>query len=326
MYRSIRPNYLSIVFVMVVLSASSVLSSNRDIIKYFRTMTATCQPMEKLTVGQPTQFLLIYEPGEKFAKDIKVVDVTVKIEGGLQYDGPLSWHYDFSVQPVDSIFFNMTIPKNDTSVIIFNYAFGKDGLGGLARTFVSTDDTVAFYHGDITKSPGFRKPVQKHAGRTMPPPTDLDGNPIDRPMTRDEWLFQQMKFRERSPLTDADAQHMLIDGKLYMRSRGETKFRPYDSTEVQTEIYGGEFDTTNLQHLLVLDLSDAAMRDSVESMVDTLYPTDQIDIFKVIVEEKILRRIQELGIPIKNRARVPLLIPIPRESDTDSNRGSARAN
>ena len=135
-----------------------------------------------------------------------------------------------------------------------------------------------------------------------------------------------MKFRERSPLTDADAQHMLIDCKIYVRSRGETKFRLYDSTKVPTEIYGKKLDTTNLQHLLYLDLSNEAYRDTVEIMVDTLYPTSDPNIFKVIVGEEILRRIRDLGIPIKNRERVPLLIPIPRESDTDSDRGSVRAN
>ena len=39
-----------------------------------------------------------------------------------------------------------------------------------------------------------------------------------------------MKLREMSPLTDMDQQQMLIDGKLYMRARGDTKFKLADSS------------------------------------------------------------------------------------------------
>jgi hypothetical protein len=106
---------------------------------------------------------------------------------------------------------------------------------------------------------------------------------------------------EKGPLTDRDAQYITVNGKHFVRWKGETKFRPVEWTSDVAATVKREEDSIRALHKdqiyhVTLQLGKPEDYEFARSLVDTLLPTDTAGVYRASVTKDILGKIEKQGI------------------------------
>jgi hypothetical protein len=231
-----------------------------------------------ISAGEPARI-------EAFLKSWDFLDTVVVVfepNGAIQYSGQTEWRQ--VVNAGDSIVFplEVTFPMNDTTGFeIVAYKNGKVFLGD-GFYVVSTEDPLKTFKFDPRKLPKETIPPSSEGYLREPhstPSHDERGDTVKgtiyMPTDTD-----RMKEKERTPLTDADEQHILVDGEDWYRKRGEYEFKKlkkYANLHERVKAREAEVDEKykNRMYETTMDLRDSADYAFAKSLFgDRLQPMD----------------------------------------------------
>lgn len=121
--------------------------------------------------------------------------------------------------------------------------------------------------------------------------------------------FLKMRNLERSPLTDATREVIGVDGTMYVRYRGETKFHIVEPT-TDPMTHGKKFMDSlriaqNKDYDLTVDLRNPDDYEFIDNLVDTLVPTEQTGFFRAVVKWKIIMQLRDRSIDFYKTEQQP---------------------
>jgi hypothetical protein len=282
--------------------------------------------------GQLTVKLTIsYVPESRLKALCDEFLVTVYPMSGLIYSGPDTIYVPYRTQSPYPIMLDLTLTgAADTSCIVFLWECGEIAFY-FGRCYVPTGDTLNTfaawpnYWSDLAEErtmkhlePYLQKDYErakreweaqqeslKHVGKgslyiAISPE---DSALADSLSEKGKRLLANMRSLERSPLIDEERQNVEIEGRWFVRERGETKFRriqgkTLEELRAETQHFYGSLEAypPDSTHDVILDLRDSANYDFAKSLLDSLIPTDSVGFYRAVMNRPTLMKLDQHGI------------------------------
>jgi hypothetical protein len=250
----------------------------------------------------------------------------------LSIEGPTT--IPFTWRDTGQMSFSVTIPAGDTS------GFELQGPCGIndSRYFVTTGDTVETHWSDPRLYPRPRTqwwehPPQGQRKRGAFPILDslwgdigiAEEDTVTQPYAKAEIFHhdedslksanveKEQRNREeleQSPLIGQQTEYISVDGQLFMREEGETKFHPAvpvrrlhelkgeDSLAMARAIDSVSRASANVRQDVRLDLQTPERLETVRRIVDSLFPTDTAGIYRARLTRQMMQELWNAGIKI----------------------------
>lgn len=258
-------------------------------------------PVENEILPGPNRLLLTF----KSAVELGDVVLKVKTVGPIVYTGVteriIQVHRDDSLSyPLE-----VEIPANDTSGLDISIELKGHRITGTGIFFISLKSPIEVRKDDpfrmaeieksvkINSNPYKGKKLPYGPGHPAPPPKMTVHTPSDE---------EKMHQMEREPLTDADVQHIEVDGEIWMRNRGEYKFKKLEQLsheqyyQMLLDKYG---DSTSFR--VIVDLRDSVDYRFVSELTDSeLHKTDSAGYYETILTKRQLWEVHKKGIHYKS--------------------------
>jgi hypothetical protein len=267
--------------------------------------------------------------------------------GGLTYTGEDTLQIPYRGGNPTSVLFEVTVPPNDTSCLAILWeCSGHAQWDG--QVFLTTGDTLVTFRGNgsywrgpaIERSLQFMEPylqqdyerakreweAQQESLKLLYPPEGkgtLHGprfSPEDSALAstlseKGKQRLAKMRNLERAPLTDYPSEIISLDGTMYVRYRGETKFHKVEGTTDPVAHGKKVIDSIRIaegkEYDLTIDLRDPDNYELIKNLVDTLMPTDQPGFFRAMVKWNIIMELRDQGIEFYKTQEGP---PKPRDT------------
>lgn len=241
----------------------------------------------------------------KSAVELGNVVLKVKTLGPIVYMGMTE--REIQVHRDDSLSYplEVEIPANDTSGLDISVELNGHAITGTGIFFISLKTPIEVRKDDpfrmaeiersikINSNPYKGKRLPYGPGNPAPPPKMTVHTPSDE---------EKMHQMEREPLTDADVQHIEVDGEIWMRNRGEYKFKKLEQLsheqyyQMLMDKYG---DSTSFR--VVVDLRDSADYRFVSELTNCGFQkTDSAGFFEMILTKRQLWEVHKKGIHYKS--------------------------
>ncbi len=270
--------------------------------------------------------------------------------GAIQYSGQTEWRH--VVNPGDSLVFplEVTFPKDDTTGFEIATYIKVGRFIGIEFYVASTGDSVKTFSFDPRTLPKDEEPrYSEEYWRLIKTPRLLhewgDTTKV-KVSTHKASDWELMKIKERTPLTDADEQHIIVDGETWYRKRGEYEFqklKQYASPQERVRVREAELNEKykDVKRDMIIDLRNPADYDFVKELVGNgLQPMDSVGFYRGAITKseggqlsrrkirysmypKYPREIHELTPAEQDSARQRIwdrkksLAPVPRQNPKD---------
>ena len=285
------------------------------------------------STGQLTlRFSITYFPDAQLQPTCDLLLMTVYPFDALIYTGPDTLLVPYRTENPYSTVWELILPPNDTSYLVFREECDSTAYH-YGITFVTTGDTLVTRWGSGNRD---RDLGLDWTMRNNPPPQE------DYERAKREWeakqdperplkgkgtlipgpgqgpedsafyntlsekgkkQFVKMRRLERTPLTYQDYEYVAIDGRLYKRERGETKFQftPGKTKQQIFEDARRRSDSlaakpSDSSYDIVLDLRNHADYEFVEALVDSLIATSDSGFYEAVVDRSTLIELIKHGI------------------------------
>ncbi|MCP4567260.1 MAG: hypothetical protein GY841_06745 [FCB group bacterium] len=242
--------------------------------------------------------------------DTLKVEVT-KIDN-LEYNGIKSWEVYVAEWDTIDYDINVNIPDMDTSGIIIQLFKDSTSMSTAYRYFVTTGDTLEVY-GQKPKAPKVHHVEMRCSSEEAKKPRDSVIYPSGIYEMTD---VQKMQDLEKTPLTNSDEQHIMVDGEVWGRLRGEYKFH-----RVKTVVDPPKFKPAEIEmeadstYDLILDLRQKDDYEFVKEIIPDLNPLAKTGYYRAVIPKNLLKQI------IDRRVR---LNAYPDYPDTSGSRESSK--
>jgi hypothetical protein len=124
----------------------------------------------------------------------------------------------------------------------------------------------------------------------------------------------RMRMMEESPLAEQARQTVEIEGRWFVRDRGETPFRRLEAkTDEQLRAdahrYGDSLAANPPKNVydVVLDLRNRDHYEFAKSLVDSLIPVDSVGFYRALMDRPTLIKLDNEGIKYRRANRAPLM-------------------
>lgn len=242
-----------------------------------------------------------------FKSLVELGDVVLKVKtvGPIVYTGMTERNIQVHMDDSLSYPLEIKIPAHDTSGLEISIELKGHRITGTGIFFVSTKTPIEVRKDDpfrmaeiersleINTNPYKGKKLPYGPGHPAPPPKMTVYTPSDE---------EKMHEMEREPLTDADVQHIEVDGEIWTRNRGEYKFKKLEQLsheqyyQVLMDKYG---DSTSFR--VIINLRDSADYRFVSQLTDNaLQKTDSAGFFETTLTKRQLWEVFKRGIAYQN--------------------------
>ena len=324
---------ISILFVMICLlysSAFAKLMPTWPIEVYFETE-------DVISTDNSLQYSLEFTP---ISPQCDMIEISVESFNGLVYFGDTYWKIPFDDLENYTKYVDILIPANDTSRIELTVKCDNHDYT-IIRKFITVENRIEIMRGvlDVNQNgiiePQFEDYIEIVTSEEIPENDSndsLETEHINNDRMVDEPLYDgplasfmtnyerknydklssteleliYMRSFEQEPLKDKDREYYPIGELLFVRDRGEYKFRPIRDYTQKKEYYQnlqdsllpvpqkGEYDVTII-------LSNSDDYDYVSSLIDVIAPTIRSDFYRAIINDKIFNKLTLKKIKFKIR-------------------------
>jgi hypothetical protein len=277
------------------------------------------------------KFSITYFPNSQLKPDCDTLLMTVYPFNGLTFTGPDSFWVPYrDINPYSTVWL-VTLPLNDTSYLVFREKCGNTAYH-YGLTFVTTADTLVIRWGsgdrdrelvyewtmrswepylqkdyERTKREWEKQQEQlkrfKGKGTTGPVMKPEDSALVDSLSDRGKRLLGRMRQLERRPLTDQERQWFVIDGRWYLRERGEREFhlvkgKTMDEIRAEAQRRWDSLlaDPSGPRYDVILDLREKAAYEAARLLTDSLIETGEAGFYRVVVDKATLTELIQRGI------------------------------
>ncbi len=246
------------------------------------------------------------------AQDFGSVKFDVTTTGDITYIGEKSWSANLMARDSVTHAFELVIGSSDTCGVMIRPTIVESNINLPSSQvfFVRSDAGLQMYKWDLRLRPittdsdyvindnrvnGEELPYGP--GHPAPPPKITVHTPSDE---------EKMHQMEREPLTDADVQHIEVNGEIWARNRGEYKFKRLEQLsheQYYQELMDKYGDSTSFR--VIVDLRDSADYRFVSELTDTkLQKTDSAGFFEMILTKRQLWEVHKKGVHYENLGQV----------------------
>lgn len=310
------PRTLSLLTALVVVVAlASAASASQGVIPL--PFSYSVEPQAPLQFGVPIPMVFSFAPADPGCDSTQV---EIVVDGNLIFRGQTSWTAYFGKEmpaKPDTLRFEVVVARNDTCGFKINFVC-PEFKWDAHRYFVTRGDSLVMLKGDprwIDHDFGHSLPGDYPPGGhwvkgdfaedsiyIMPQiPPDTPKQTLHRSATKAEAEQLEMIRLEKTPLTNATAQIITVDGQQYKRSRGEYKFHTVEPITDQRAHIKQKMDSAALRdagrlHDMWLDLRDSAKYEWAMKHVDSLIPTSVPGIFHALITKQTMNKLAEKDI------------------------------
>lgn len=300
---------------VLVIALATATSASQGVIPL--PFNYSVEPQTPLQFGAPIPMVFSFAPADPGC-DSALIEIVV--DGNLTFRGRTSWTAYFGGEmpaKPDSVQFEVVVPRNDTCGFKINFVC-PEFKWDTQRYFVTKGDSLVMLKGDprwIDHDFGHSLPGDYPPGGhwvqgdfaedsiyIMPQiPPDTPKQTLHRSATKEEAERLEMIRLEETPLTDATAQIITVDGQQYKRSRGEYKFHPIEPITDQRAHIKQKMDSAAIRdggrlHDMWLDLRDSAKFEWAKQFVDSFIPTTVPGIFHALITKQTMNKLAEKNI------------------------------
>ena len=281
------------------------------------------------------KFSITYFPDAQLQPTCDPLMMTVYPFDGLIYTGPETLLVPYQIENPYSTLWELTLPPNDTSYLVFREECGNTAYH-YGITFVTTGDTLLTRWGSgghdgllilewsdrhqlksledyerAKREWEERQERLKHVGKSttghLPRPTPEDSGRV-KAWQREITLDSLHKLEEK-PLTDRNAQVIQVGDTLYIRKKGEYKFRVAETFNSWEEYLESRRnlkpeDLVSEVHI-VIDLRDPEDYNFVKGLVDSLIPMEKPGYYHTVAKMSVIDAIKTHRIGYMRYPRYP---------------------
>ncbi len=288
------------------------------------------------------KFTITYFPDAYLKATCEVLMMTMYPFDGLIYAGPDTLLVPYRTQNPYSTVWELTLLPNDTSYLVFREECDRTAYH-YGITFVTTGDTLITRWGTggrdgelvlewtVRRWPDPREDLErakreweaqqeslkhfKGKETTGPVMNPEDSALVDSLSDQGKRQLGKMRIMENSPLTDYERQTIEIEGRWFVRDRGETKFRRVEAkTDEQLRADAQRYwdslgaNPPKNAYDLILDLRDRGNYEFAKSLLDSLIAADSAGFFRAVMDRPTLIKLIDKGIKY-HRTNKPPLVP-----------------
>jgi len=286
--------------------------------------------------GQLTlKFTITYFPDAQLQPTCDLLMMVVYPFRGLTYAGPDTFYVPYRTENPYSTLLEVTIPPNDTSYLVFWEECG-DVARDYGRAFVTTGDTLVTWGGTggysrylaiewTERQKPFSREEYERAKREWEERQEqlksvgksTTGHlrrltPEDSARVkvwRREITLDSLHKLEEKPLTDKNAQVIQVGDTLYIRKKGEYKFRVAETFNSWEEYLESRRnlkpeDLVSEVHI-VIDLRDPEDYNFVKGLVDSLIPMEKPGYYHTVAKMSVIDAIKTHRIGYMRYPRYP---------------------